>query len=303
MDGDDFLACDWGTTQLRAWVIGKNGQVLRRRNFAYGVSLLKTGEAREIFYADIRPVMQAESLPAFLCGMIGSNLGWQTVPYQPCPIDLSMLAASLTQVEREPGVWIVPGVRGAGIAGAPDVMRGEETQLLGWIAQGAARERGEFAVCHPGTHAKWVIVEDGRIVRFITAMTGELYQLLRSHSVLRTEAKANDDTSFDEGVAAASDGGALAARLFTARTRVVTGMRSEATSASYLSGLLIGAEVASLPRLLGLDRAPTINLVGDLALCRWYARALSLQNIGAAIHDGEDAVIAGLRKIKTAAAL
>jgi 2-dehydro-3-deoxygalactonokinase len=297
----EFLACDWGTTNLRTWVIGDKGRVLRSNTFPYGVSLLKPGEARQKFYADIRPNMRANALPALLCGMIGSNLGWQTVPYQCCPIDLGTLATSLAQMENDPGVWIVPGVRGRGISGAPELMRGEETQILGWVAQDSTRGIGRIVLCHPGTHAKWVIVEDGRIMRFITAMTGELFQLLRTHSVLQSYAETNDETAFDEGVVAAFDGNALAARLFTARTRVVTGMRPEKTSASYLSGLLIGAEIASVPKLLGLGVLENIHLLGDPVLCGWYKRALVQGSVSATIHNGEDAVIAGLSKMRAMA--
>src|SRR5438477_4894503 len=124
-------------------------------------------------------------------------------------------------------------------------MRGEETQILGWLALNPERRDGRHVLCHPGTHAKWVLIEDGRIVRFVTAMTGELFAVLSQHSVLKTDAPADDDAAFDLGLAAADGGGALAARLFTARARVVGGDAPASSTPSYLSGLLIGAEVAS----------------------------------------------------------
>jgi 2-dehydro-3-deoxygalactonokinase len=300
---EEFLACDWGTTQLRTWVISAAGAILRQQMFPYGVSRLKRGEAEQKFRSVVRPQMQAEGLPALLCGMIGSELGWVAVPHQRCPAGLASLAAALLQVEQSPGAWIIPGLCGSGISGVPDVMRGEETQILGWISQDRSRASGTNVICHPGTHAKWVWIEDGRIVRFVTAITGELFDVLRSYSVLRTDAPPDDCAAFDEGVAVASDGGALAARLFTARTRVIAGLRPAKSSASYLSGLLIGAEVASMPNLLSIGHRTNVNLLGDVALCRWYARALSQKGISTMIYNGEEAVVAGLSSIKAIAGL
>jgi 2-dehydro-3-deoxygalactonokinase len=286
-----LLACDWGTTNLRAWTLDEAGAVVADRDFPLGVSRLAPGEAASRFEREVRPGLDAAGLPAILCGMVGSNLGWATVPYADCPAGLGDLAASLAAVAD--GVRIVPGLRCEGLAGAPDVMRGEETQVLGWLAQNPDRRTGRHLVCHPGTHAKWVLVEDGRIGRFVTAMTGELFAVLGQHSLLKSDAPADDDAAFDEGLAAAGSGDALAARLFTARARVVGGRAEPESTPSYLSGLLIGAEVASVPGLLG-ETPKQVALLGDAALCGRYRRAL--ERIGAAVEtfDGEAAAIAGL---------
>jgi 2-dehydro-3-deoxygalactonokinase len=209
-----LLACDWGTTNLRAWTLDNGGAVVAQRDFALGVSKLGPGDAARRFDAEVRPGLDAQDLPAVLCGMIGSNLGWTAVPYADCPASLADLAGGLTPVADD--VRIVPGLRCDGIAGSPDVMRGEETQVLGWLAQHPDRRSGRHVICHPGTHAKWVLIEDGRIVRFVTAMTGELFAVLRAHSVLRSDAPADDMAAFDLGLSAAGEGDALAARLFTA---------------------------------------------------------------------------------------
>lgn len=287
-----LLACDWGTTNLRAWTLDAQGAVIADRDFPLGVSRLAPGEAARRFADEVRPAMQAEGLPAALCGMIGSNLGWTEVPYLDCPVTAEDLCGAMAEVA--PGVRIAPGVRCAGLAGAPDVMRGEEVQLFGWLAGDPARASGRQVVCHPGTHAKWILVEDGRIVRFVTAMTGELFAVLRKHSVLKSEASPDDPAAFDAGVKAAGDGGALAARLFTGRSRVVgQGAPADSTPA-YLSGLLIGAEVASLPQLLDIPEDAPVALLGDPGLTRWYARALSAAGRRISEHDGEAAAIAGL---------
>jgi 2-dehydro-3-deoxygalactonokinase len=297
MAGGDLLACDWGTTHLRAWVLDDTCRVLRRKKFSLGVSKLKRGEAAVKFREEVRPAMEADRIPALLCGMIGSTLGWTVVPYVPCPADLARIAGGMTEVERDPPAWIVPGLVGQGIDAQPDVMRGEESQVLGWIASDLAHARGTQIICHPGTHSKWITIEGGSIVRFVTAMTGELFDLLRKHSVLGAASPPGDEASFDEGVAAAGDGNALAARLFTTRARTVAG-NAPASPSSYLSGLLIGAEVASIESVFGFDRALPITLLGDPQLCRWYDRAMRRAGIMPSFSDGETAVLRGLNELR-----
>jgi 2-dehydro-3-deoxygalactonokinase len=291
-----FLACDWGTTNLRAWLVGGDGEVLAEREFPLGVSKLGPGEAEARFANEVRPALNAQGLPAILCGMIGSNLGWKAVDYLPCPAGLEDLRGALATVAD--GVRIVPGLRGEGIAGAPDVMRGEETQVFGWLLQDEARLRGRHVVCHPGTHAKWILIEDGRILRFITAMTGELFAVLRKHGVLKNEAEPNDEAAFDAGLEAAEDGDALAARLFTARSRVVAGGEPPESTPSYLSGLLIGAEIAGVPKLLCGEIDFPVVLLGDPTLCGWYERALKRLGVDTSTHDGEAAALAALTALQ-----
>ncbi|HEY8570977.1 2-dehydro-3-deoxygalactonokinase [Phenylobacterium sp.] len=290
-----LLACDWGTTNLRAWTLDEAGGIVAHREFDLGVSKLKPGEAGERFNREVQPALEAAGLPAILCGMVGSNLGWTVAPYADCPVGVGELAACLVPVEAHAAwVRIVPGVRGPGITGGVDVMRGEETQLMGWLHANPERCRGRHVVCHPGTHAKWMLVEDGKLIRFATAMTGELFAVLGKHSVLKSEAAAEDEAAFEEGLAAAGEGDALAARLFTARARVVGGGAPAESTPSYLSGLLIGSEVAAVPKLLGLSGEEPVDLLGDERLCRLYARALDRRGVAHETFDGEQAAIAGL---------
>ncbi|HEX6860784.1 MAG TPA: 2-dehydro-3-deoxygalactonokinase [Caulobacteraceae bacterium] len=290
-----FLACDWGTTNLRAWLVGGDGEVLASRDFELGVARLGPGEAQARFEGEVRPGLGAEGLPAILCGMIGSNLGWKAVDYLPCPAALADLKRELVSVAE--GVRIAPGLRGPGIAGAPDVMRGEETQVFGWLHQDAARRKERHVICHPGTHPKWILVENGQIVRFITAMSGELFAVLRKHSVLKSDAEPTDEAAFSAGLEAAEDGSALAARLFTARSRVVAGGEPADSTPSYLSGLLVGAEVASVPRLLGVE-AREVVLLGEPSLCALYGRALARLGVATTTHDGEAAALTGLTALQ-----
>ena len=299
-----FLACDWGTTNLRAWLSTADGAPLESRDFpGLGVSRLAPGEAARRFADEVRPAFKAQDLPAVLCGMIGSDLGWRPAGYLPCPAGSGDLAAALVAVEEGASpVWIAPGLKGDGVAGAPDVMRGEETQVFGFLHADPARLEGRRLICHPGTHAKWIVVEDGRIVRFVTAMTGELFHVLRAHSVLKGDQPPKDEAAFDAGLIAAGDGGGLAVRLFSTRARVVAGGADPDGSGAYLSGVLIGSEVASVPGLLGWDAKEPITLLGDAALSRWYGRALAHAGFSYQWHDGEAAALSGLAALYRAGA-
>ena len=175
--------------------------------------------------------------------------------------------------------------------------RGEETQILGWMAEDAARACGAHLICHPGTHAKWAVVVDGRIVRFVTSMTGELFDVLSKHSVLKSEAGTDDPAAFDEGLEAAGDGGALAARLFTARARVVGGDMAPEAARSYLSGLLIGAEIAGAAAMVEGPAGAPVVLIGDAGLCGFYRRAMERRGMTVSVHDGEQAGLAGLKAL------
>lgn len=286
-----LIACDWGSTHLRAWTLDAAGAVAGRRDFPFGVNLIGSGEAEAKFRDEVRPALGAEDLPAILCGGVGSNIGWRTVPYVDCPARLEDVGAGLLQVTGR--TWIAPGLRCQGLGAACDVLRGEETLVFGWLALDPARQSGRHLVCQPGTHGKWLVVEDGRIVRFLSAFTGELYAVLSAHSILRSSGHGHDLAVFDQGLEAAGDGDALLNRLYTARSRVAGQGASQESTADYLSGLLIGAEVAATPRLLGLEGAP-VALVGDATLCDRYARALDRRGVAVTRHEGEPAVRAGL---------
>jgi 2-dehydro-3-deoxygalactonokinase len=287
-----LLVCDWGSTRLRAWTLDRAGEVVAHAGFPLGVNRLAPGEAALRFDDDVRPSLGAEALPALLCGAIGSNVGWRAIPYVDCPAGLDAIAAGVRAVRDD--VWIVPGLRCEGLGGVCDVLRGEETKAIGWL--GLSPRRGRHLVCQPGTHPKWLVIEDGRIARFLSAFTGELFAVLSEHSILRNDGRVDDPAAFEAGLAAAADGDALLSRLYTARSRVAGGGASPDTTASYLSGLLIGAEVAATPRLLGQEGEPVV-LLGDKTACDRYATALNRRGVATAPADGETAVLAGLVSI------
>ena len=288
-----LIGCDWGSTRLRAWALDAEGCVLARRDFPFGVNRLAPGEAPARF-GEARSALDAPRAPAILCGAIGSNVGWRTAPYVDCPASLDDVAGAVVEVDA--GVWIAPGLRCGGLDAACDVLRGEETMAFGWLAASPERGQGRHLICQPGTHSKWLVIEDGRIARFLSAFTGELFAVLTQHSILRSDASVADDAAFEAGLAAAGEGDALLTRLYTARARVAGGGAAMASTAPYLSGLLIGAEVAATPRLLDLEREPVV-LLGDAAAGARYAKALDRRGTVTSFADGEAAVLTGLTAI------
>jgi 2-dehydro-3-deoxygalactonokinase len=290
-----LLVCDWGSTRVRAWALDSFGSVVDRDEFPFGVNRLSPGEASGRFEQDVRPRFNMASRPVLLCGAIGSNVGWRAVPYADCPAGLDDIVRGLSEVAE--GVWIAPGLR-TPMLGC-DVLRGEETKAFGWLAGSPDRQRGRWLLCEPGTHSKWLVVEDGHVTRFLSAFTGELYDLLSAASILRSDGQVHDLAMFDAGLVAAAEGDALINRIYTARSRVAGAGADPASTGSYLSGLLIGAEVASTPRLLGLEGEPVV-LLADEPLRGLYARALARRGVEVTYADAEPAALAGLIAIASA---
>lgn len=289
----DWLAVDWGSTRVRAWRMDGGGGVLQQASFPFGVSRLKQGEAAQKLSRCIRPELRAERLPAVLCGMIGSDRGWVVVPYRVCPASAEDLVCGLFRVMSEPNADIVPGLVCRNRLGT-DVARGEETQIVGWMVQAPAHQQKAHLLCLPGTHSKWVSVSNGRVERFVTVMTGELFDLLSTRSLLSAPEAPFSIQAFDAGIVSAGDGGALSARLFGVRAQVAAGKMTADDQRSYLSGLLIGAEVASVPNLLESSPETVVHIIGVPSLTRLYARALEKFNRGSVAYDGDALVLAGL---------
>lgn len=315
-----LIALDWGTTSLRAYRLGHQGRVLEQRSLSAGIMQLPT-TPRQIagqscsdgfelaFDQACGDWLDAEPhTPVIACGMVGSAQGWREAAYQPTPASLDALSAALTTVRSVRGVdiHIIPGViqRSA----LPNVMRGEETQVLGILAgQGSAQP---LLIGLPGSHSKWVQVSEGRIVHFDTFMTGEVYAALCAHTLLgRTMQTASDfDTeSFERGVSVAlsSEGQVgLLSTIFSSRTLGLTGQLASSAQPDYLSGLLIGHELAGLRALLRQQAAPlpAVVLVGSDGLCQRYQRALALADFPA-VTLAEQATERGLWQVAQQAGL
>jgi 2-dehydro-3-deoxygalactonokinase len=267
-----FIAVDWGTTSRRAWRIGSDGTVEDACEDSAGVMSISGGD----FSAEVARLReQLGDLPMLLGGMIGSDRGWRSVPYVACPADAPALVRRIAWIDPRTG--IVPGVAQER-RDAPDVMRGEEVQIIGALASGLVPEDG--VLCLPGTHSKWVRVRGGRIAAFTTWMTGEFFALLREHSILAPllEGRAGIGPGFAAGVAASEAGDPLA-RLFALRAAHLLDAPM-VDGPGYVSGLLIGAEVRSGLRAYG-GEVPT--LIGRPDLTTLYAAAIA--QIGAAPRE------------------
>jgi 2-dehydro-3-deoxygalactonokinase len=283
-----LIALDWGTTSLRAYLLGDGGAVLERRAEPLGILHVPErdfGAAFDRITSEWRG--RSSAVPAIACGMIGSAQGWIEAPYASVPADLDSVARALVTVPGG-GLLIVPGL--AQRRGAADVMRGEETQLFGAMDCSAALASGGVAVL-PGTHSKWARVARGRIEGFTTYITGEMFAVLSRHSILGRLAEggggdAPPGAAFRRGVQHARDGArGLASLVFSARSSVLVGDLAAADSLEYLSGVLIGDEVRS--GLAGGER-PAV-LIGEPALCRRYAVALEELGVSGAEVLGDTA--------------
>lgn len=296
-----MIAVDWGTSSFRAYRLDSIGGVREQRSAAAGI-LACDGKFEAVL---AREIAGWDDPVIVMAGMIGSRNGWREVPYVACPAGMAEVAAGLCEIEAAqlPGrrVLIAPGVVHHGAGRPPEVMRGEETQLLGLIDR---LGDGMHTLCLPGTHSKWVRVDAGRIVELRTAMTGEMYALLRRQSLLAAlmpaspDDDADDADAFARGVVASDGDGGLANHLFGVRTQGLFGTLGMGASPSYLSGLLIGHEL----RALSPSAPAQVHLIGGLALQRRYARALEL--VGAAVQaHGEELAARGLYRLALARGL
>ena len=281
--GRRYIAVDWGTTNRRTYLI-EDGQLVRTDRDNLGVTAVtKHGFEREIAVLRTR----FGNLPMLLAGMVGSTIGWREVPYVRVPAGLIALADGLCPIDDRTA--IVPGLSFVDGANA-DVMRGEEVQLLG--ATAAALVPPDAFLCQPGTHCKWAEMKRGDVARFTTAMTGELFALIRAHGLLAAQlgGPVSLGTAFDQGVAEGARRD-LAASLFGIRAAHVLGRRDAGDAASFASGLLIGGDVAAR---LTETRHGTIHVLADPGLGALYAAAIEAQGRTAVIVDSHAAFIAGV---------
>ena len=286
---DGFIAVDWGTTNRRAYRLDASGKCEAEFEDGKGVLSIEAG-GFPAAVAEIRNRLGDH--PLLLAGMVGSNRGWKEAPYVPCPAGIDDLVKGLVWAgEREA---IVPGVSYIGEDRA-DVMRGEEVQLLG--AECAGLVGPTALVCHPGTHNKWTVLHQAKIQSFRTVMTGELFSLLKEHSILADllQGKVEDNDVFRSAARYAIFHEALPAELFSVRARVLLGQgKKKEDAASYASGLLIGTDVR-----IGLTY-PTgaqVVVMGRPELVQLYAAAIGQADREAIELDGEQCFLAGIQEI------
>ncbi|MDB5561936.1 MAG: hypothetical protein JWN11_1354 [Hyphomicrobiales bacterium] len=295
----EWVAVDWGTSNLRAWGMGPGGEILFARSSDRGMGKLAPAEFPGALTALLADDF-AETGPrvgVLICGMAGARQGWLEAPYLDAPADLGALAFGAVAPEMT-GMRFVPKILPGvcqKLSGAEDVMRGEETQLLGLSA---LLPGFSGAVIMPGTHSKWAQLDGRRVERFTTAMTGELFELLRTHSVLRHSLGGDlDGPGREQGLEAGLAAGIaapekLSSTLFKVRAGSLLSGRQPDWCAGFLSGLLIGAEIGGQRDWLDGNEIP---LIGGPALCALYAKGLTMAGASSRIIDATEATLAGLK--------
>lgn len=285
-----MIAVNWGTSNFRAYKLDAQGRVEAEKSSGRGAVSVPAGGFQDALMAEIPEWLDMRDNRVLMCGMVGARRGWKEAPYLQVPAIFDQVVQGVIKLDVD-GIdaRIVPGLIGTDSNGVPDVMRGEETEILG-----CATELGSNVhFCLPGTHTKWVRMDDGRIVSFSTSMTGDLFKAIRESTILRscTQHEPNDESAFLLGVARAGQGGELGHQLFGVRTLVLTGKMNDTSASSYLSGLLIGSEVRNMA-----CKGDDVHLIGDGALCALYQKALREFGVSSTIEP-EDAALRGLLRI------
>jgi 2-dehydro-3-deoxygalactonokinase len=286
-----MISIDWGTTSFRAYRLDRDGKILDSRSAPAGILSVEGSRFAAVLEQHAGDWIAGGETQVVMSGMIGSRQGWLEVPYAACPAGLDEIAAGMRKVEWPGGAaWLAPGVTCRDEAGVPDVIRGEETQILGVLDELGA---GRHTICLPGTHSKWVEVEDGRIAQFSTHMTGEAFAVFKAHSILGRMMKdgATDQNAFADGVRRSSDKGGMLHHLFGVRARGLFGGLADTASASYLSGLLIGHEIHAA----GIRKQP-VHLLCTPQLADVYRQALDVLGLESSTLDSS-AVTRGLFRL------
>jgi len=291
MNTIDWFAVDWGTSNLRVWGFGPQNALVQELRSDKGMGSLRPDEFEPALLDLIDPYLDDTPRPVICCGMVGARQGWAEAPYAaaPCAPPNAATALHVQAKDARIDVRILPGV----MQGAPaDVMRGEETQIAGFVAQNP-----NFAgtLCLPGTHTKWVQISAGEIVSFRTFMTGEIFALLGDQSVLRHGVQG-DGWSDDAFAGAVQDAMGspqqMAARLFGLRAEGLLHDLGQAEAKARLSGFLIGMELAGVR---GYWLGQEVALIGDAALTALYGAALTRLGVPCAAYAGGDMTLSGLQ--------
>jgi len=310
-----YIVGDWGTSHLRLYLCDGT-QVLDRRE-GPGVAELSANAQAQAHARRFAVALSAAIAPwnrthgpmhVWLAGMVGSRNGWQEAPYVPCPFDARTLAASVLHLEANgTEVTIVPGARCVNPRGAPDVMRGEETQIIGALRLDERLAHGRHIVALPGTHTKWAVLSDGTLEAFQTSFSGEMFALLRDHSMLARAAAATPESpgtaasikaGFERGVARSRElqGTPLSHLLFEVRSRQLMEGLPQPEALGYLSALIIDQDIQGALDLFSVD-AP-ITVIGAAALTSLYEVALAARGIQTRALEASDATVAGIDALK-----
>lgn len=290
-----YVAVDWGTSSFRLWLIGEDDSVLGERRSGEGMTSAAQAGFAKVLQSHLTALSAPDNLPVIVCGMAGARQGWVEAGYIDTPTSLAAILAGAVSVPGQArDVRILPGLAQRA-KDVPDVMRGEETQLLGAIPADA---KGEQIVCMPGTHSKWVRVVNGQVTGFSTFMTGELFDVITKHSILSHAVTAAaelpaDGATFETAIKAAFEKPALATNLlFTARAGQLLHGLTAAGAQALISGTLIGAEIAGA--LSSSGQGAAITLVASGRLQALYEEAFRTLSLTYTTVDADAAVRRGL---------
>ncbi|MEX0351567.1 MAG: 2-dehydro-3-deoxygalactonokinase [Paracoccaceae bacterium] len=283
----EWIAVDWGTSHLRVWAM-QGAHPMAEARSEKGMGRLARSEFQGALLELVADWLGNAPVDVIACGMVGARQGWVEAPYAAVPVaPLSDVPIRVPDSDPRIRAHVVPGLKQAKPA---DVMRGEETQIAGFLA---LNKDWDGVICLPGTHSKWVHVSAGEVVSFQTFMTGEMFDLLSGSSVLRhSVGEGWDDAAFQDAVETTlSKPESVAARLFGIRASDLLDATEGSVARARLSGLLIGMELAAArPYWLGQQ----IALIGASGMSAIYAKALELQGVPATVADGQRMTLAGL---------
>ena len=302
-----LISADWGTTSLRAFLLDRRGAIVDRRKAPKGIMKVSDGDFSGTFSALMgRWLNDSPDIPVLLSGMIGSEQGWAVAPHIPLPARLADLAAALhaVPITDKKCAYIVPGLTTVGVHGVHDIIRGEETQIVGALDDSAT---GESVLCLPGTHSKRVTVADGAISGFQTSLTGETLAILSDNSILGRlmENSATDnekeETAFVQGLIRASEQGGLLHHLFGVRSQGYCRVIPRSGLRLYLAGILIGHEIRGMREIY--PQLKSITIIAGQEIAERYGRALEFFGLQTTLVDGAAAAFGGHLKIARAAGL
>jgi 2-dehydro-3-deoxygalactonokinase len=293
---ETFVSVNWGSTNFRAFLIDADGAAIDEYSAPAGVVTLDRNGM--VTMMEELAARWPRTGPIYASGMIGSNVGWIEVPYAEAPAGCADLAAAAVATRiGNVSTYIVPGIAcRRSFDGEPDILRGEEIELMGLAALRVA----DGWVALPGTHTKWVRLERGRVVDFFTSMSGEIFDRLTAKGLLSSIVadEAADGPAFLRGV---SVGRArrlsLGTLLFGARAQVVRGVLAKSDAASYIRGLLIGSEIADALAVYSIVGTGVIPLIGNRALCHLYASALGAAGVSSELIESREACLRGFRAL------
>lgn len=300
------IAVDWGTSHLRAFLcknLPNNTLEIVDRAHSFGVNKVENSFEDTLIECVSPWVDKYGKPPIYMTGQIGSSIGWIETPYIPCPISPEELASSCVKFNAQGyAITIIPGVSCQLSNDNYDVMRSEELQVLGWFAQDSKHIKGQHLICLPGTHTKWVLVNNGKIELFKTAMTGELYDLLTNHSILIQEKSSEfDDEAFDKGAnfTLKSELGSFTHGLFSVRSKQLFEELSAKQANSYLSGLLVGSDVRAAVNAeeWNIKALGSISIIGPKHLSQCFATVLNAHDINTKQFKVVDITLLGFNSV------